>query len=74
MTTSQNTGQDPNGPLMTAEEVAELLGVPVSWVYDQARQHRLPVVYLGRYRRFERGAIERFIAEGGSYLSEEQER
>jgi excisionase family DNA binding protein len=47
------------GSLMTAAEVAELLGVPVSWVYEQSRRGRIP---LGRYRRYRRGAIEDWIA------------
>jgi excisionase family DNA binding protein len=44
--------------LMTAGEVAELLGVPVSWVYEQSRRGRIPTVMLGRYRRYRRDAIE----------------
>ena len=50
------------GSLMTAAEVAELLGVPVSWVYEQSRRGRIPTVTLGRYRRYRRGAIEEWIA------------
>lgn len=50
------------GSLMTAAEVAELLGVPVSWVYQQSRRGRIPTVTLGRYRRYRRGAIEEWIA------------
>lgn len=37
--------------LMTAEEVARLLGVNVAWVYAQSRRRRIPTVTLGRYRR-----------------------
>jgi len=47
--------------LLTASEVAELLGVPVSWVYEQSRRGRIPTVTLGRYRRYRRDAIERWI-------------
>jgi excisionase family DNA binding protein len=50
-------------PLLTAAEVGELLGVPTSWVYEQARQGRIPTVPLGRYRRFRRVAVEAWIAE-----------
>ena len=50
------------GSLMTAAEVAELLGVPVSWVYEQSRRGQIPTVTLGRYRRYRRGAIEEWIA------------
>src|SRR4051812_35142850 len=37
--------------LLTAEEVAEALRVPRSWVYAEARAGRLPHVRLGRYVR-----------------------
>ncbi len=49
--------------LLTAQEVAELLAVPPSFVYRLAREHRIPAVRLGeRYIRFEAEAIERWIA------------
>jgi excisionase family DNA binding protein len=49
--------------LLSAPEVAELLGVPTSWVYEQSRRGRIPTVSLGRYRRYRRDAIEAWIAE-----------
>lgn len=51
------------GSLLTASEVAELLGVPKSWVYEQSRAGRIPTVTLGRYRRYRREAIEAWVAE-----------
>lgn len=48
--------------LLTAPEVAELLGVPTSWVYRQSRARRIPTVTLGRYRRYRREAIEDWLA------------
>jgi excisionase family DNA binding protein len=48
---------------MNAGEVAELLGVPRSWVYEQSRRGRIPTVSLGRYRRYRREAIEAWIKE-----------
>jgi excisionase family DNA binding protein len=51
------------GPLLTAEQVGELLGVPKSWVYEQSRKGRIPTVTLGRYRRYRAEAIEKWIAE-----------
>ncbi len=56
------TTAPPNNPLLTANQVAELLGVPATWVYDQARRGRIPTVTLGRYRRFRREAIEAWVA------------
>lgn len=47
--------------LLTAAEVAELLGVPTSWVYQQSRAGRIPTVTLGRYRRYRREAIEAWL-------------
>lgn len=53
----------PERLLLTAEEVAEMIGMGVDWIYDQARRGRIPVVKLGRYRRFRRESIERWIAD-----------
>lgn len=49
--------------LLTADEVAELLGVTPAWVYEQSRAGRIPTVRLGRYRRYRREAIGRWIEE-----------
>lgn len=49
--------------LLTAEQVANVLGVPRSWVYEQSRAGRIPTVTLGRYRRYRREAIEAWIAD-----------
>jgi excisionase family DNA binding protein len=38
--------------LLDAQEVAELLNVPVGWVREHTRNGALPVVTLGRYRRY----------------------
>ena len=43
--------------LLSAREVANLLGVPASWVYEQSRRGAIPTVTLGRYRRYRREAI-----------------
>jgi len=43
--------------LLTVHEVAELLKVPVSWVYERTRRRgaeRLPHIKLGKYLRFRR--------------------
>ena len=51
-------------PLLTAEEVAERLGVSNDWVWAQARARgAIPHVRLGRYRRFRAEAIEAWIVE-----------
>jgi excisionase family DNA binding protein len=49
--------------LLTAEEVAEMLGMSCDWTYDQVRRGRIPVVRLGRRYRFRREAIEDWLRE-----------
>ena len=51
------------GGLLTAREVAALLGVPTSWVYERSRNGTIPTVTLGRYRRYRRSAIDAWIRE-----------
>jgi excisionase family DNA binding protein len=50
--------------LMTIQEVADLLQVPVSWVYGHTRlrsANRIPGIRLGKYWRFERADIAAWI-------------
>lgn len=49
--------------LLTADDLAERLGVPRSWVYAQARENKIPFVRLGHYRRFRPEAIDTWIRE-----------
>ena len=49
--------------LLTADQVASVLGVPRSWVYEQSRAGRIPTVRLGRYRRYRRETIEAWLEE-----------
>ena len=51
-----------NERLLTAEEVADLLAVPTSWVRAETRAGRLPHVELGRYRRYDREAVLAWVA------------
>jgi len=51
--------------LLTVSEVARLLKVPKSWVYDHVRPFArplLPHVKLGKYLRFRRQDLEDFLA------------
>lgn len=43
--------------LLEADEVAELLGVPVRWVREHTRSGSIPHVPLGRYVRYDRGDV-----------------
>jgi excisionase family DNA binding protein len=47
--------------LVSAQWVADFLGVPKSWVYDAARERRLPSVPVGRYVRFDPAAIRAWV-------------
>lgn len=49
--------------LLTAQEVAERLGVTEAWVWAQARKGLIPHVQLGRYRRFREDAIDQWLHE-----------
>jgi excisionase family DNA binding protein len=46
------------GHLLTAEQAAELLNVPISFVRQETRAERMPFVAVGaRYRRYEADAL-----------------
>lgn len=49
--------------LLTADEVAQRLGMRTDWVSAEARADRIPHVRLGRYRRFRESAIEAWLQE-----------
>ncbi len=49
--------------LLTADQVADKLGVPKTWVYEQSRRGRIPTVTLGRYRRYRAETIDRWIEQ-----------
>jgi excisionase family DNA binding protein len=52
-------------PLLTADQVSRLLGIPRSSVYEYARRGEdpLPAVRVGRHVRFHRTALERWLGE-----------
>jgi excisionase family DNA binding protein len=49
--------------LLTADEVADLLRLPVSTIYDLARTGRLPHLKIGRALRFSQRDLEAYLAE-----------
>jgi excisionase family DNA binding protein len=49
--------------LLTAEDVAEWLAVPVSWVRESTRSGAMPCVELGRYRRYREADVARWLEE-----------
>jgi excisionase family DNA binding protein len=48
--------------MMTARQVAELLGVHENWVYDQAAAGELPSYKIGGSRRFDPDELRGWIA------------
>ena len=52
--------------LLTVHELAVLLHVPASWIYERTRRRgvdRLPFVKLGKYVRFEKSAVQIFLSK-----------
>lgn len=64
--------------MMSARQVAELLGVHENWVYDQAVGGDLPSYKVGGTRRFRRDEIDGWVEEhrerGRRAQSEQQAR
>lgn len=50
-----------DGPLLTVDELADLLAVKPGWVYAAAREGQLPYVRVGKHLRFIRDDIEHWI-------------
>ena len=62
---SNPTAGDSSGEvLLTADEVAQILRVPRSWVYSHLSE--IPVIRLGRYVRFKRSEIDGFLEKRGA--------
>ena len=46
-------GNGNTAELLTPEDLADWLKVPLSWVYEQSRQGNIPTHRIGRYIRFD---------------------
>ena len=51
--------------LITVDELASLLAVKPSWVYERTAAGSIPHVRVGRYVRFRLHEIDDWLAEGG---------
>jgi excisionase family DNA binding protein len=60
---AQNDPAQSRRRLLTAADVADMLGVTAAWVYEQSRAGRIPTVTLGRYRRYRPEAIRRWVEQ-----------
>ena len=70
---TNTTDNDPpelvlDGRLLNADDVAALLAIPRSRVYDYARRRTnpLPSLLIGRHRRFERHSVQQWVARQGA--------
>ena len=50
---------------LTPEQVAVILNVKPSFVYEMARQKKLKSYKVGKYRRFTEAAVQAFQAQNG---------
>lgn len=50
-------------PWLTIQEAADLLRVPVSWLYERTRTNSVPHVKLGKYLRFDSDELAAWIDE-----------
>lgn len=51
------------GSLLNAEQAAELLNLPASWILAEARADRIPHCRFGRYVRFDRAELEHWARQ-----------
>jgi len=57
--------------LVDSKTMAEALAVPVGWVEERARQGQIPSVVVGKYRRFEPGAVIAALSNQGAQLNDQ---
>ena len=58
------TSTSPRNPirLFTIKEAAEVLNLPISWLYERTRRNAIPCRRLGKYLRFTEEDLERIIS------------
>ena len=52
---------EPQNELLTVQEAAEYLRVPISWVYERTRTRAIPIRKLGRHVRIPRSELLAWI-------------
>jgi excisionase family DNA binding protein len=55
---------DESSPIITIEEAADLLKIPVSSVYKLAQAGKIPAQKVGKHWRFHRQTLIQWIASG----------
>lgn len=48
--------------LLSADEVADKLGMAKEWVWEQSRRGYIPAIRLGRYYRYREDSIDAWLA------------
>ena len=51
------------GQLLTADEVAEIIGMTTDYVYDLSRRGKIPTITFGRQRRYRREQVEQWLEQ-----------
>lgn len=54
---------DPSGRLIDVRELAQILNVPVSWLYERTRKGAIPSIRIGKYVRFDLREVMVFLKE-----------
>lgn len=53
--------------LFTIEEAAEVLRIPISWLYERTRRNAIPCRRLGKYVRFTHNDLMEIISSTESH-------
>jgi excisionase family DNA binding protein len=63
---ARSLSRQDSGQLLTLPQVAERLAVPETYAYELARQHKLPIVRLGKYIRVPVEEFEKWVVQQAS--------
>ncbi len=59
----------PHARLIDVRELAQVLHVPVSWLYERTRLDRIPCVRLGKYLRFDPQEVMSFFRDKSDHAA-----
>lgn len=62
-----------NEKLLKAEQIANILGISRSKVYQMMRLREIPTITLGKNVRVSRDDLENFISENREYIGRKNE-
>ena len=58
------TSPDNAVQLFTIKEAAEVLRIPISWLYERTRRNAIPYRRIGKYVRFTQDDLKEIISSG----------